>query len=660
MHLDKFKQYSGRLSYGKTATSQPVILRLRGGGIEVDAGLNIAEGGKVEHWAYDKLLCGVPLTAKSSEALLTSSDHPGATLFVADHDFAANLRTLAPQICAKASRMIGLKPAGGITAAVAALAGIIYVTDYSPAKTIASVMPERARTLLGARVVTNMTKKFKHCTEPEGRRALDAMMKRLSDAAGLKKPFEVTVVNWGLVNAFAAPGGQLVLTRGLIQKAKSADMVAGVMAHEMGHGIELHPEAGLVRALGLSAASEFFFTGSSSGLKNIGLVLATFKFSRNAEREADKHALATLRKAGISQKALAAFFKEIATKSGKSSIGKIMRKYKFLSTHPASLERAKMMAAQPAYAATPALDKNQWKALREICGKRKRYPTAAEIAAKNRKAIETTSSLLAKTPNDIEALKRRARAYTSLKQYENAIKDYNHLVTLEPDKAGHFLSLAKLHLRLKQWDQEVENYGHAIRLAPDRFYYYTGRARALEKLGKLDQAIKDYTSAIALSKNNSYLYVYRGRLHAKRRDWDAAFRSFDKAIELKPKYASHYIARARAKREKGDLKGSINDINTVIKLRPKSALAYMERGTTLIKQNKGEDAIADLSKAVSLSPRYLIAFTRRGQAYELVGDRDAALADYRMAVALKARSKAYKAAQETARQRIRALTASKQ
>ena len=58
------------------------------------------------------------------------------------------------------------------------------------------------------------------------------------------------MIDWALVNAFATPGGQIIMTRGLVQKAGSPDEVAGVLAHEIGHTIELHPEAGLVQGHG--------------------------------------------------------------------------------------------------------------------------------------------------------------------------------------------------------------------------------------------------------------------------------------------------------------------------------------------------------------------------------------------------------------------------
>ena len=64
-------------------------------------------------------------------------------------------------------------------------------------------------------------------------------------------PITVRVIPEKTVNAFAAPGGQVVLFSGLIEKAESPEEVAGVMAHEIAHAIERHPMQTMPRAAGM-------------------------------------------------------------------------------------------------------------------------------------------------------------------------------------------------------------------------------------------------------------------------------------------------------------------------------------------------------------------------------------------------------------------------
>ena len=137
--------------------------------------------------------------------------------------------------------------------------------------------------------MTSVASNRKVCETTDSRAALQRLTQRLTAAASNRPmPVRVVLLDWGLVNAFAAPGGQLILTRGLVQKAGSPDEVAGVLAHELGHALELHPEAGLVRGLGLAAGAQLIFAGSSGTISNIGVILTQLRYTRIAEREADR------------------------------------------------------------------------------------------------------------------------------------------------------------------------------------------------------------------------------------------------------------------------------------------------------------------------------------------------------------------------------------
>ena len=149
------------------------------------------------------------------------------------------------------------------------------------------------------------------CTSPAGNKALDEMVGVLSAASGNPNPFHVKVVHWDIINAFAVPGEQIVVSGNLIAEAETPEEVAGVIAHEMGHGIELHPEAGIIRSLGLSAIIELFASGQSGTLTNAGALLLELQYSREAEHEADTHALRILKAADISPHPLAVFFKRL-------------------------------------------------------------------------------------------------------------------------------------------------------------------------------------------------------------------------------------------------------------------------------------------------------------------------------------------------------------
>lgn len=355
--------YFARFSDGKSAAARDASVRLGLSGIEIV----LTDTGERIVWRYDTLQAAEPLRKHAIDALLSSSEQPNATLFVPDAAFARGLAARSPALSAGAERWRHARPWLIGALALAALLAVSSAVGFSPARALATVMPESWRNKLGAEAIRSMTEGHKRCTDPAGVAAMEKLTKRLADGEGRKEPFKVVISDWSLMNAFAVPGSQIVMTKGLIEKAGSADEVAGVLAHEMGHGIKLHPETGIIRAVGMAAALEFMLGGGGGTLANLGLALAQLGYTRTFEREADVEGLHLLKDAKISPRGLGDFFKRVAEIEGDDSKDKGLRPFDLLRTHPPTAERAALVRSQPDYPATPALDDADWQALKDVC-----------------------------------------------------------------------------------------------------------------------------------------------------------------------------------------------------------------------------------------------------------------------------------------------------
>jgi hypothetical protein len=100
------------------------------------------------------------------------------------------------------------------------------------------------------------------------------------------------------INAFAAPGGVVVVHTALMRQARSAEEVAGVLAHEIAHVELRHSLQQIVRSAGLQVIAAALF-GDYTALGRWAAQLGALKFSRDAEREADQRALERLAEARI-------------------------------------------------------------------------------------------------------------------------------------------------------------------------------------------------------------------------------------------------------------------------------------------------------------------------------------------------------------------------
>lgn len=149
------------------------------------------------------------------------------------------------------------------------------------------------------------------------------------------------------VNAFAAPGGVVVVFRGLIDAVESPEELAGVLAHEVAHAELRHSLQGLVKSLGLRAAASMAFGDiSDSVFSDAATRLTELRFSRDAEREADTNGLQRLVAARISPVGMVRFYERLASEKGASPPV-------ILSTHPASGERLEWLRREAAQLSGP-------------------------------------------------------------------------------------------------------------------------------------------------------------------------------------------------------------------------------------------------------------------------------------------------------------------
>lgn len=174
-------------------------------------------------------------------------------------------------------------------------------------------------------------------TEP-ARRAFDELVA----AAGLD-PAETRLVFRGGgalgANAFALPGGIIVVTDEMLAKAPDTDALAGVLAHELGHVEERHGMRRVLRAAGLGGATLVIFGDPGAVLDEMtgfAALALDLSYSRGFEAEADDRAADLLVATGRSPDDLARLL-EALTGDGETT------GLRWLSTHPGLADRVETL-----------------------------------------------------------------------------------------------------------------------------------------------------------------------------------------------------------------------------------------------------------------------------------------------------------------------------
>lgn len=150
------------------------------------------------------------------------------------------------------------------------------------------------------------------------------------------------------INAFNTPGGHVYVNTGLILAADNAAELAGVMAHEIAHGVARHGTERISQAYGLQIGAGLLLGQNPSAVKQIATQIAAgglvAKFSRDDEREADRLGVRYMHGAGYDPQGMATMFEELLAQRTRqpSSVER------FFSTHPLSEERIQNVRTEAA------------------------------------------------------------------------------------------------------------------------------------------------------------------------------------------------------------------------------------------------------------------------------------------------------------------------
>lgn len=158
-------------------------------------------------------------------------------------------------------------------------------------------------------------------------------------------PYQFKVIDAAEVNAFALPGGYIYLNRGLIEAADNESEVAGVLAHEISHVVARHSAEQIrkvqLTGLGLGILGAILGDKGTGGqVANIAAQLVAggvfLKYSRDAEREADRLGARNLYDAGYDPRGMVTLFEKLARmrRTRASAVDK------FFASHPTPEERA--------------------------------------------------------------------------------------------------------------------------------------------------------------------------------------------------------------------------------------------------------------------------------------------------------------------------------
>ncbi len=333
---------------------------------------------------------------------------------------------------------------------------------------------------------------------------------RLAKQASRDLPYEFHILNESVPNAWALPGGKVVVNRGLLTELESEAELAAVLGHEIVHADAAHgarqQSKGMLTQVGMMAAMIYGSSRAKSEtgqqiamiVPQLGAQLITSKYGRDAERESDLYGMRYMSAAGYNPQG-AVELQETFVKLSKD------RNSDWLSglfaSHPASEERvANNRATASTLPASGEFGRNRY--MQKTARLREKAP-AYETYTKARKALsedrlrvarQLTDQAISIEPKEALFYALSGDIYSANHHFKNAERAYSQAVKLNSEFFYHFLRRGQNRYEQQQFKMARADLEHSLELLP------TAQANFLlgnmdKRAGHVQSAIKHYQAA---------------------------------------------------------------------------------------------------------------------------------------------------------------------
>ena len=179
-------------------------------------------------------------------------------------------------------------------------------TNPVTGKTELILIPESQEIAMGLQAAPQLETQFGGAVNDSTLQAyIQQVGKKVASKADRPMPYDFTLVNSGIPNAFALPGGKIFITAGLMSRMTNERQLAAVLGHEIVHVAAKHGVKGMQQNIGASvlveiaaAAAGADKAAAAKAASQVAASMYGMKYSRDNEYEADRFGTKYMTKAG--------------------------------------------------------------------------------------------------------------------------------------------------------------------------------------------------------------------------------------------------------------------------------------------------------------------------------------------------------------------------
>ncbi len=247
---------------------------------------------------------------------------------------------------------------------------------------------------------------------------------------------------------------------------------------------------------------------------------------------------------------------------------------------------------------------------------------------------------------NMDKIYSRRGSYYSLKNVSELdrekaelLKKYYSFVHVTNTGLSHNIhnNLGIAYDKIGKYEDAIKEFEEALRLDPEYIEVHNNLAVTFEKLGRIEEAIEGLQHALRLNPNYVEALSNLGSIYAKSQKYEDAIRELQKASGINPDYAFAHNSLGIVYAEQKKYEEAIEEFKAAIRLAPEHAPSHCNLGEMYLEQGKNDEALKEFQKALELEPEFAEAHFGAGLALYNTGSYDRAAREFISACVLNSK-----------------------
>lgn len=272
-------------------------------------------------------------------------------------------------------------------------------------------------------------------------------------------------------------------------------------------------------------------------------------------------------------------------------------------------------------------------------------------------------------PDNPDLYNKRAKYYSGLQKFDEALSDINKALILDSSKADYFLTLsdiyfgtgkikncqaaiqksinidpnysdgllkmAELQLYFKEYKKTIEYINKALDINNINAKAYFMKGMTYKEMGDTAKAVSNFIKATDQDNEYYHAYIQLGIIFATKHN-KLAEDYYNNALRLNPKSIEALYGLGMYYQEDAEYNKAITAYDSILTINPNYKQAHFNLGYIhLVYLRIFPKAIKHFTDAINCDPNYAEAYYNRGYCFELSGNKNSAKADYKKALEIK-------------------------